>query len=139
MPGEDDDAIFRITWTPPEGDRRPPEDIPSYSGSYTPLPDDEDDDPTPERQPAESERCVVCGDPNWAWTFVMAAVPPRSPIAWQQYLAACDTCVMLYRHRDHEGLKRRVADGDGTDWLLEHFEPVVRAIKVVRRRQRIID
>lgn len=137
MPDEDD-AIFRITVTPAEGGSTPPEDVPVYSGSYTPLPDDEDEDPTPERQPAESERCVFCGDPNWAWTLVMAAVPPRSPIAWQPYLAACDTCVTLYRHRDYDSLKQRVANGDGTDWLLEHFDPVVAAIKLVRRRQQMI-
>jgi hypothetical protein len=134
---DDEDPIFTFSVTPADGDNTPPEDAPVYSGSYHRLPDEEDDDPTPERQPADSEHCVFCGDPNWAWTLVMAAVPSRSPIAWQPYLAACDTCVTLYRQRNYDGLEQRVADGDGTDWLLEHFDPAVGAIKLVRRRQRI--
>jgi hypothetical protein len=132
----DEQPFHHLTWTHPEGDTTPPEDMPVYSSSYTPLPEEEDDDPTPERQPGDANFCLFCGDWEWEWALVMAAVPPDSPIAWPPYLPGCDTCIPLYRHRDYEALKQRVANGDGTAWLLEHFDRMVAAIELVRRRQR---
>jgi hypothetical protein len=129
-----DEPNVRLRVTMADGSDAPPEIAAMYSSAYTPLPDD-DADGLSDRPPSYADRCLFCGSPDWAWALVMVPPPDRSPIAWKPMLAACEACASLYRAGDHQALRQRVLDGDGTDWLDEYFDRIIDNIAAVRIRQ----